>query len=81
VALNADLDIAERYLEAIRATVRLIELHPQVGAIRKFRPPAPKRLGLFVVFRPFNRHVLFHEIADGDLIIRGAVYGHRHFSM
>jgi len=31
------------------------------------------------VFRPFNKHVLFYELADGDVVMRRAMHGHRDF--
>lgn len=76
-ALHASLDIAERYLEAIQATIRLIEMHPQVGPVGAFIHPRLTSWRFFVVFRPFNRHVLFYEINEGRVIMRRAMHGHR----
>ncbi len=76
-ALKANLEIAERYLEAIQATIRLIELHPQIGPVGGFVHRRLKDWRFFVAFRPFNKHVLFYEIAGDDLVMRRAMHGHR----
>ncbi|HTV42563.1 MAG TPA: type II toxin-antitoxin system RelE/ParE family toxin [Candidatus Sulfotelmatobacter sp.] len=76
-ALKANLEIAERYLDAVQATVRLIELHPQIGPIGTFVHKRLKGWRYFVVFRPFNKHVLFYEIVGDNIILRRAMHGHR----
>ena len=31
----------------------------------------------FVVFRPFQKHILFYEVAGEDVLMRRAMHGHR----
>lgn len=76
-ALNADWEIAESYLEAVEATVQLLERYPQLGPIGGFRHPRLRTLRFLVVFRPFNKHILFYEIVNGDVIMRRAMHGQR----
>jgi plasmid stabilization system protein ParE len=76
-ALNADWEIAEHYLDAVEATAQLLEQHPQLGPRGGFNHPRLRDWRFFVVFRPFNKHVLFYEAAGDDVIMRRAMHGHR----
>ena len=31
----------------------------------------------FLVFRPFNKHILFYEVVADELVLRRAMHGHR----
>jgi len=76
-ALNAEAEIADRYLDAVEASVRLLERHPQLGPIAGFNHPRLREWRFFVVFRPFHKHILFYEIAGGDVVMRRAMHGGR----
>ncbi len=76
-ALNADWEIAGRYLDAVEATVRLLERHPQLGPIGGFNHPRLRGWRFFVVCRPFNKHILFYETSGDDVVMRRAMHGHR----
>jgi plasmid stabilization system protein ParE len=76
-ALHANWEIADHYLDAVEATTRLLEQHPQLGPSGGFSHPRLQDWRFFVVFRPFNKHVLFYEIKDGDVIMRRAMHGNR----
>lgn len=76
-AFNANWEIAERYLDAVEATIRLLEQHPQLGPRGGFNHPRLIDWRFFVVFHPFNKHVLFYEISAGDVVMRRAMHGHR----
>src|ERR1700739_1837258 len=75
--LKANLEIAERYLDAVQSTVRLIELYPQIGPIGNFVYSRLNGWRYFVVVRPFNRYVLFYEIAGETVILRRVMHGYR----
>lgn len=76
-AVNASLDVAERYLNAVEAAVGLLAKHPQLGPQGGFTHRRLQNWRYFVVFRPFNKHILFYEVDQGDLIMRRAMHGHR----
>jgi plasmid stabilization system protein ParE len=76
-ALNANWEVAERYLDAVEATVQLRERHPQLGPRGGFKRPRLREWRFFVVFRPFNKHVLFYEVVGKDVVMRRAMHGHR----
>ncbi len=76
-AVNAGGKVAERYLEAVEATCRLLEQHPQLGPSGGFTHPRLRDWRFFVVFRPFNKHVLFYEVTGDDVVMRRAMHGHR----
>ncbi|HEY6168090.1 MAG TPA: type II toxin-antitoxin system RelE/ParE family toxin [Verrucomicrobiae bacterium] len=76
-AFNAGWDIADRYLDAVEATCRLLERHPLIGPMGGFKNPRLKEWRFMVVFRPFQKHVLFYEIKGADVVMRRAMHGHR----
>jgi len=64
-------------LEAVEATCRLLGQHPLLGPQGGFTHPRLHDWRFGVVFRPFNRHVLFYEEADNEVDVRRAMHGHR----
>ena len=76
-AVHVNWEIADRYLDAVEATVLLLERHPQLGPLGGFKHTRLRDWRFFVVFRPFNKHVLFYEIVEGDVVMRRAMHGHR----
>ena len=76
-ALKANWEIAERYLDAVEATIQLLEKHSQLGPLGGFKHPRLCDWRFFVVFRPFDKHLLFYEIIGGEILMRRAMHGHR----
>ena len=76
-AINADWEVAERYLAAVETTCRLLGQHPQLGPLGGFNHPRLRGWRFFVVFRPFKKHVLFYETAGDDVVMRRTMHGHR----
>ena len=76
-AVNAGWEVADRYLTAAETTARLLEQHPQLGPRGGFTHPRLRNWRLFVVFRPFQKHVLFYEVVGDDVVLRRAIHGHR----
>jgi len=76
-ATNADWDVAERYLEAVETTCQLIGQHPLLGPNAGLIHPRLCEWRFIVVFRPFQKHVIFYEINGGDVVLRRAMHGHR----
>jgi plasmid stabilization system protein ParE len=74
---HADSEVAERYLTAVEATCRLLGQHPQLGPLGGFDHPRLRDWRFFVVYRPFQKHVLFYEAIEGHAIMRRAMHGHR----
>lgn len=76
-ALNASWEVADRYVNGVEATTRLIEKHPRLGPLAGLTHPRLQDWRFFVVFRPFNKHVLFYEVAGEDVVLRRVMHGHR----
>jgi plasmid stabilization system protein ParE len=76
-AEHARWEIAERYLSAISSACTLLERQPLLGPTAGLNHPRLKGWRFFVVLRPFNRHLLFYEVAGGDLVLRRAMHGYR----
>jgi plasmid stabilization system protein ParE len=76
-AVNANWEIAERYLAAVEATSHLLAEHPQLGPVAGFSHPKLRDWRFIVVFRPFQKHVLFYETNGDEVLLRRAMHGHR----
>jgi plasmid stabilization system protein ParE len=74
---NANEEIADRYLDAVEATCQLLRRHPLIGPRGGFSHPKLRDWRFVVVLRPFQKHILFYEIAGGDVLLRRAMHGHR----
>lgn len=75
--IHAGWDLADRYLDAVESTCRLLGQHPLLGPCGGFTHPRLSDWRFFVVFRPFHKHVLFYEIAGGEVVMRRAMHGQR----
>ncbi len=76
-AINAGWEVADRYLVAVEATCRLLGQHPHVGPGGGFTLPRLRKWRFFLVSRPFNKHALFYEVRDDELVLRRAMHGRR----
>ena len=76
-AVNAGWEVADRYVEAVRATCLFLGQHPLLGPRGGFSHPRLRDWRFFVVFRPFKKHVLFYEAVGDDVFMRRAMHGHR----
>jgi len=76
-AVHAGWEVADRYLATVEATCRLLGQHPQLGPRGGFTHPRLREWRFFLVFRPFNKHVLFYEVLADELVLRRAMHGHR----
>jgi plasmid stabilization system protein ParE len=76
-AVNANWEVAELYLVAVEAACRLVGQYPSLGPVGGFSHPRLRDWRFFVVFRPFQRHLLFYEVALERVIFRRALHGHR----
>ena len=75
--VNAGWDVAERYLAAVEAACQLLARHPRLGPVAGFSHPRLRDWRFIVVFRPFQKHILFYEIAGEDVVLRRALHGQR----
>ncbi|MEI9961967.1 MAG: type II toxin-antitoxin system RelE/ParE family toxin [Limisphaerales bacterium] len=75
--VNANWEIADRYLNAVEATCQLLERHPLIGPLAGFSHLRLCDWRFMVVFRPFQKHILFYEIVGNDVLLRRAMHGHR----
>ena len=76
-AVNADWSVADRYLDAVEATCHLLGRQPQLGPRGAFVHPRLREWRFFLVFRPFNKHILFYEVLTDEVVLRRAMHGHR----
>jgi len=75
--INAGLEIADRYLAAVEAGCQLLGQHPQLGPCAGFSHTRLRDWRFLVVFRPFQKHVLFYETNGSDVWLRRTMHGQR----
>lgn len=73
----ADWEVADLYLDAVKATCQLLGQHPRLGPHGGFSHPCLSEWRFFLVFRPFNKHILFYEVLKHEVVLRRAMHGHR----
>jgi toxin ParE1/3/4 len=76
-AVHAGWTVARRYLEAVEATCRLLSQHPRLGPRGGFTHPRLGDWRFILVFRPFDKHILFYELTERDVVLRRAMHGQR----
>ncbi len=76
-AVNAGSNVAARYLDAVEAACRLLGEHPQLGPRAGFAHPRLREWRFFLVFRPFQKHLLFYEMMGDVVVMRRAMHGQR----
>ena len=76
-ALNANWEIAEQYLSAVEATCQLLGQHPRIGPLGRFTHARLRQWRVFLVFRPFNKHIVFYETSGEDIVLRRVMHGRR----
>jgi plasmid stabilization system protein ParE len=74
---NAGREIAERYLDSVEATCRLLAQYPQIGPLARFNHPRLREWRFFVIFRPFKKHLVFYEASDKEVTLRRPMHGQR----
>ena len=74
---KAGWEVADRYLDAVEATCQLLAQHPNLGPRGGFTHPRLREWRFLLVSRPFNQHILFYELAGGDIAMRRAMRGQR----
>ena len=78
--INASREVADRYLDAVGATCRMLGEHPLLGPRSGFIHPRLRDWRFFLVLRPFQKHILFYEVVARDVVMRRAVRGERDLS-
>jgi toxin ParE1/3/4 len=69
--------VAERYLNAVLATLRLLATQPDLGRGRKFRHPALGGIRSFRLTSPFGAHLIFYRYGSGELSAERLMHGAR----
>jgi len=74
---EAGWDIAERYLQAIDATLGRLAEMPTLGHPVRFSNSLLRNLRCFPVGRPFENHLIFYRYDEPTLSVERAVHGTR----
>ena len=74
---DAGEEVAERYLDAVEATLRNLAIHPGLGRPREFRHPSLKDIRSFRVNPPFQVHLIFYRYNSVELLAERLMRGSR----
>jgi len=84
IALRADyyaqrenVALAERFTDAVKITVRLLASHPWIGKETEYAHPKLAGIRLFLVQKPFDKHLIFYRVCGDTLDIVRIVHGLR----
>jgi toxin ParE1/3/4 len=69
--------VAERYLGAMLATLRLLAAQPDLGRRRKFRHPDLQGIRSFRLAAPFEAYLLFYRHNSAELSAERLMHGAR----
>jgi len=69
--------VAERYLQALLGTLRLLATQPGLGRQRRFRHPALRGMHSFRLASPFEVHLIFYRHHAGELFAERLMHGAR----
>ena len=73
----ADIASAKESVDAVNATVRLLATHPWIGKDTDYTHPRLAGIRLFLVQKPFNKHLIFYRVCGATLDIVRVVHGLR----
>ena len=74
---EAGWEVADRYLDAVEVTCRLLSQHPNLGPRGGFTHPRLRDWRFFLLCRPFQQHILFYELAGDAIVMRRTMRGQR----
>jgi plasmid stabilization system protein ParE len=74
---NAGVEIADRYLGAFDATVKLIAAQPDIGRARRFRDSRLKGLRSFAIQGAFRVHLIFYRVEGDAMLVFRVMHGMR----
>ena len=77
VCTERGLGCCERYVKAVEVTCELIGKHPLLGPLAGLAHPRLCKWRFIVVFRPFQKHILFYEMNESGVALRRVMHGHR----
>ncbi|MEW6306895.1 MAG: type II toxin-antitoxin system RelE/ParE family toxin [Verrucomicrobiota bacterium] len=75
--LNANDEVAERFLAAFRLTVRELEAVPGLGRLRRFRSAELANLRSFPISRPYESFLIFYRFEADRVSAERVMHGSR----
>jgi toxin ParE1/3/4 len=74
---HANATVANRYLDAVWSTLRLLAAQPELGQRRRFRHSAFKNLRPFRAVSPYQLHLIFYRHDAVELSVERVMHGAR----
>jgi plasmid stabilization system protein ParE len=76
-AEKAGIEIAERFVQAVETTVRLLADHPHLGRQPFPNDPEVGQFHSWLVQRPFHKHIVFYRFTEDALMLGRLIHGAR----
>jgi toxin ParE1/3/4 len=70
-------ELADRYLDAVLATLNALVLQPGLGRVRNFKSATLRGLRSFRVMPPFDSHLIFYRHVEFDVFAERIMHGAR----
>ena len=74
---TAGAEIARKYAAEVERTVLFLAMHPNLGRQCGFLEPEFAHLRVYLLGRPFDRHLVYYRIAGDGLIVFRVMHGAR----
>ncbi len=74
---TAGAEVARRYASEVERTVAFLATHPNLGRPCGFSEPELAELRVYVLGRPFQRHLIYYRVAGQKLIVFRVMDGAR----
>ncbi len=76
-AQRENMALAQRFTEMVKATVRLLAIHPRLGKETDYDHPKLVGLRFFPVRKPFDKHLIFYRVSGSTLDLVRVIHGLR----
>jgi len=74
---NADVEVADRFLDAFYRTVKQVAQMPGIGRLRPFRSSELRGTRSIMIREGFGAHLIFYRIAGGGVSVERVMHGAR----
>lgn len=74
---QAGFVVADKFLDSVLATIRLLAAHPDLGCKQHFRNPKLLNMRSFRVASPFGVHLIFYRRTASELYVERLMHGAR----
>jgi toxin ParE1/3/4 len=71
------LSLASRFVDAVKASIRLLAQHPGIGKETAFANSRLEGLRYFLVGKPFEKTLIFYRVSGDSVDVTRIMHGYR----